>query len=68
MAKKLKIGEVPPGRFGVYAGGAGGALVLVGHVGGRATSITARRFGAIGAKLDKVKGRTAWIGKCNGRK
>lgn len=68
MAKKLKIGEVPPGRFGVYADGAGRALVLVGHVGGRATSITARRFGAIGAKLDKVKGRTAWIGKCNGRK
>lgn len=55
-----KPGEVPKGRYGVFVNG---GRTLLGHVGGKATSATARRFGSYGAKLAKVQGRQAWLGE-----
>jgi hypothetical protein len=57
--KERKPGTVPPGKFPVYdrAGN------LRGHVGKKATSVTAARFtGQAGAKLTKGKNgeRTSW--------
>jgi hypothetical protein len=56
--KQRKVGDVPPGKIGVYdrAGN------LRGHVGNKATSVTAARFtGQAGAKLTKDKGeRDSW--------
>jgi hypothetical protein len=51
-------GKIPEGRFGVYDGRGN----LRGNVGRLATAVTARRFGAIGAKLAKKNGKLAWCG------
>ena len=49
---------MPPGRIGVFD--ANGHLR--GHVGPKATSVTAARFTEThGAKLGKKNGRTAWL-------
>jgi len=59
MSKKdRKPGEVPPNRIGVYDA----AGHLRGHVGPKATSVTAARLTEQhGAKLGKKNGRTAWL-------
>ncbi len=58
MSKQRKPGTVPLGRIGVYD--ANGHLR--GHVGSKATSVTAARFTEQhGAKLGKKNGRTAWL-------
>lgn len=59
MSKKpeRKIGEVPPGKIAVLDQRGN----LRGHVGPRATSVTATRFtGKAGAKLAKKDGRDSW--------
>lgn len=55
--KKLKAGEVRPGRIPVYSDG-----LVVGNVGPKCTAATARRFNAHNATLRKVDGRLAWVG------
>jgi hypothetical protein len=56
--KQRKVGEVPPGRIGVYDASGN----LRGHVGPRATSVTATRFTEQhGAVLGKKNGRKAWL-------
>jgi hypothetical protein len=58
MSKQRKPGTVPPGRIGVYDGDGN----LRGHVGPKATSVTAARFtNQHGAKLGKKDGRLAWL-------
>lgn len=58
MSKQRKIGEVPKNRIGVYDANDH----LRGHVGPKATSVTAARFTERhGAKLGKKNGRTAWL-------
>jgi hypothetical protein len=57
-AKEKPTGRVPHGRLGVYAGKS-----LVGHVGPKATAVTAARFGAHRAKLGKdADGNDCWKG------
>jgi hypothetical protein len=57
--KRVRPGTPPSGRLGVYVRG---GSVLVGHVGPKATAVTAQRFGSHRAKLGKVSGRPAWLG------
>lgn len=50
-------GQIPEGRIGVYRGD-----TLMGHVGPKATAITASRFTKRhGAKLTTKDGRPAWV-------
>jgi hypothetical protein len=59
MKKQRKPGEVPPNRIPVIDDQGR----LRGHVGKKATSVTASRFlGKLGATLGKKDGRVAWIG------
>jgi hypothetical protein len=55
--KKRKPGEVPEGRIGVFDRNGH----LRGHVGPKATSVTAARFTEQhGARLTKKDGRDSW--------
>jgi hypothetical protein len=57
---KIKPGQVPPNRIGVYDHHG----TLKGVCGPKATSVTAARFGVgHGAVLGRVGGRPAWIGQ-----
>jgi len=57
MKKRRKVGEVPPGKIAVVDRKGR----LRGHVGPKATSVTAARFtGEHGAKLTKDGDRTSW--------
>ena len=57
--KNRKPGTVAANQIPIYDGKGRQR----GHVGPKATSVTVARFiGTHGAKLGKVKGRTAWIG------
>jgi hypothetical protein len=57
--KQRKIGAVPPNRIPVIDD----QDRLRGHVGKKATAVTASRFlGRLGATLGKKDGRVAWIG------
>jgi hypothetical protein len=59
MSKQRKIGDVPPNRIPVIDDQGR----LRGHVGKKATAVTASRFlGRLGATLQKQDGRLAWIG------
>jgi hypothetical protein len=59
MKKQRKPGEVPPNRIPVIDDQGR----LRGHVGSKATSVTASRFlGKLGATLGEKDGRLAWIG------
>ena len=63
MSKARQPGTVAANKIPIYARGADNELQQRGHVGAKATSVTVSRFiGKHGAKLGKVKGRTAWIG------
>jgi hypothetical protein len=56
--RKRKPGTVPPGRIGVYDASGN----LRGHVGRKATSVTAARFTERhSAVLGKKDGRAAWL-------
>jgi hypothetical protein len=56
--KKRKPGTVPPGRIGVYDAGGN----LRGHVGPKATEVTATRLTEqLGHVLSKRDGRPAWV-------
>lgn len=58
MSKKRKTGEVPPNKIGVYDASGN----LRGHVGPKATSVTATRFTEQhGAVLGEKDGRKAWL-------
>lgn len=61
--KPRRPGTVAANKIPIYARGADGELQQRGHIGAKATSVAVSRFiGKHGAKLEKVKGRTAWVG------
>lgn len=58
MSKQRKPGSIPPGKLGVYDANDN----LRGHVGPKATSVTAARFtGQFGATLGTKDGCDAWL-------
>jgi hypothetical protein len=54
-----KPGAIPPGKVAVYDHQGNRR----GHVGPKASAVTAARFGAANAKLQRVRGASAWVGE-----
>ena len=61
--KRVKVGAVPQGRVAVYDHN----LNRRGHVGPKASAVTAARFGAANATLQRVRGAPAWVGEAPGK-
>lgn len=57
--KRVKPGAVPQGRIGIFDH----QLHRRGHVGPRASALTAERFGVHNATLQRVRGAPAWVGE-----
>lgn len=57
--KRVKVGVVPPNKIGVYDH----QLNRRGHVGLKASAVTAERFGVHNATLQRVRGAPAWVGE-----
>ncbi len=57
--KRVKIGAVPPGKVAVYDHQGNRR----GHVGPKASAVTAVRFGVPNATLQRVRGAPAWVGE-----
>ena len=61
--RKPKPGTVPPGRIAIYDH----QLHRRGHVGPKASAVTAERFGVHNATLQRVRGAPAWVGSAPGK-